>query len=232
MKKIYTYISLFILSIVQSQNISVTYGVELFDEKELFKSNQNLRNLFEEAIMNASTYRFQLDLNDTVSKFYQKKTISFNQNTASSIGYLSFFGYSGESYTDKDSIYTQSLLFGNKTYVKKLKKDNWVLTTETKIIENFKCYKATNIYEVNNGVKTFKHPVTAWYCPEIPINFGPNGYGNLPGLILELQVRNHVYGAKKISFDNKEKISFDKKNVTIIDEKELQEKIKKFQKSK
>uniref|UniRef100_UPI00404ACD98 GLPGLI family protein n=1 Tax=Flavobacterium sp. TaxID=239 RepID=UPI00404ACD98 len=29
--------------------------------------------------------------------------------------------------------------------------------------------------------------ITAWFCPKIPVPYGPNGYGELPGLILELK---------------------------------------------
>ncbi|SEP89801.1 GLPGLI family protein [Flavobacterium urocaniciphilum] len=229
MRKIYCLLFLTIFISVKSQNVIVTYGVELQDEKELFKNNQNLRNLFEEAKLNAPTFRFKLTINDSISNFTQIKSITFGQTSTSTLGYLSFFSYTGESFSDKDSIYSQSLLFGSKTFVKKPLKSNWVLTTETKTIENFKCYKATNIYEVTNGLKTFKHPVTAWYCPEIPLQFGPNGYGNLPGLILELQVRNHVYGAKSINLNSNETVTFDKEKLTIIDEKEFEEKIKKLQ---
>ena len=43
--------------------------------------------------------------------------------------------------------------------------------------------------------------MTAWYCPKIPYGFGPKGYGLLPGLILELQERNILFGAYQVTFD-------------------------------
>jgi len=59
----------------------------------------------------------------------------------------------------------------------------WELTTETKTIGNFKCYKAIMTAETSAG----SFPVTAWYTPEIPLALGPNNFvGNLPGLLLEL----------------------------------------------
>jgi GLPGLI family protein len=54
---------------------------------------------------------------------------------------------------------------------------------------------------VVNGSSVFEHPIIAWYCPKLPFSYGPIGYGNLPGLILQLQVRNVVYGVSKIDFD-------------------------------
>ena len=70
--------------------------------------------------------------------------------------------------------------------------------------------------------KVFNHPVIAWYCPKLPYAFGPNTYGNLPGLILELQVRNVVYGVKKIDLNSD--LTFDTAFLakkTIITEEEL-----------
>jgi GLPGLI family protein len=72
-----------------------------------------------------------------------------------------------------------------------------------KEIEGFLCYKATSTNIVINQKGTFRFPIIAWYCPKIPLSFGPNGYGNLPGLILELQVRNVMYGVKKIDLNLK-----------------------------
>jgi GLPGLI family protein len=91
------------------------------------------------------------------------------------------------------------------------------------LIDNYLCYKATNIFTVNNGEKIFNHPVIAWYCPKLPYPYGPIGYGNLPGLILELQVRNVVYGAKSIQINSN--LRFDSKSldkIKVLNEKELE----------
>jgi GLPGLI family protein len=50
-------------------------------------------------------------------------------------------------------------------------------------------------------VGVFKRNVVAWYCPKIPVSFGPKGYGDLPGLILELEEKNITFGAKKITLN-------------------------------
>ena len=72
--------------------------------------------------------------------------------------------------------------------------------TENKKIGNYSCYKAiTNKKTKNNN----SIPIIAWYCPELAYQFGPNGYGNLPGLIVELQIDNVIYGLKSINFDDK-----------------------------
>lgn len=89
----------------------------------------------------------------------------------------------------------------NQTYILEEKTEkNWILTTETKKIGSYNCYKATAEKTIKNKIIV---PITAWYCPEIAYQFGPNGFGNLPGLIVELQIDNVIYGLKSINFDDK-----------------------------
>lgn len=77
-------------------------------------------------------------------------------------------------------------------------KYDWSLLNETKIIDNYKCYKATTALYYNG--KTYNDlRITAWYTPEIPVSFGPIGYGGLPGLILELQNDLGTFYVKKIN---------------------------------
>ncbi len=65
---------------------------------------------------------------------------------------------------------------------------SWVLTTETKTINGYLCYKATTAYSyTNRSGTTTTLEVTAWYTPEIPLPMGPKNYAGLPGFIVELQ---------------------------------------------
>ncbi len=64
-----------------------------------------------------------------------------------------------------------------------------------------------------------KYDMTAWYCPEIPINIGPNQYNGFPGLIFELQTKSSTFIANFIDLDSKE--TFDEnelRKATLIDE--------------
>src|SRR5690606_34194452 len=54
---------------------------------------------------------------------------------------------------------------------------HWNITSETKKINEFMCYKATTTFRGN----TFE----AWFTPDIPINAGPWKWYGLPGLIVE-----------------------------------------------
>ena len=75
---------------------------------------------------------------------------------------------------------------------------DWELTGETKNIGIYTCYKAVyereeesieiNIIdgEVKEEKVTKKRTIVAWYTPDVPVSNGPNNYGGLPGLILEV----------------------------------------------
>lgn len=87
--------------------------------------------------------------------------------------------------------------------VKSIDDTKWTLTKESKKIQDYLCYKATAIATVKNEAGTFKRTIIAWYCPKIPISFGPKGYSGLPGLIMEFQDRNIIIGATKIEIKTK-----------------------------
>ena len=82
-------------------------------------------------------------------------------------------------------------------------KPHWKITTESKMVNTYKCYKATAIDSALN-YKTKKYiiqNITAWFSPEIPYNFGPMGWDGLPGLVLEAsKSEKNYFIAEKITF--------------------------------
>ena len=213
----------------QSKNIYVEYSLGIQNEPELFKTNTLLRSSFENAMRDSHKITFELIVTKSGSKFFDKKELETDNNLGANRFAMAFAGYHGIIYELKDKIVSQNAHLGVNIYTESDLKSNWMLTTETKLIDNYLCYKATNIYKVTNDTKTFLHPVTAWYCPQIPYRYGPNGYSNLPGLILELQVRNVVYGAKTIKLDSE--LDFDLKfldKIKILRDKEVDDAYEKF----
>lgn len=76
----------------------------------------------------------------------------------------------------------------------------WVLTQETKTINDYLCYKATSTLVTNNSAGTFYKPLIAWYAQKLPI---PYGYGGLPGLILQLTEGDFIFYVSKLILNPK-----------------------------
>ncbi len=94
---------------------------------------------------------------------------------------------------------------------------NWEITTESKTIDKYLCYKAIYKYDyVARDNKTKTRIITAWFAPSLPFSYGPKNYNGLPGLILELQDWDTTFLATKIDLsDEVLKIEFPKgKTVT------------------
>jgi GLPGLI family protein len=198
---------------------------------EGLKENGSFKRMYTEAVNNAKYLRFNLAFNGQNSVFSLNNGLVLGEenNTQSAI---IASGYKGTVYQSKESSYSEiEKGFGNYLLINE--PVEWVLTNETKEIEGFLCYKATAVKIIINSSGTFKHPIIAWFCPKIPLTFGPNGYGKLPGLILELQVRNVLYGIKKMDLNLAKDPELTKmKNYKIVTEKELEDIMeKKFRKN-
>ena len=100
----------------------------------------------------------------------------------------------------------------------------WQLTQETKTIAGYICYKATTIETRNNKEMN----IIAWYCPQIPVSFGPKEYNGLPGLVLEAQNNFRYFRATKLMLNPKNKVIIKKPTKGIrVSQKEFSKMSKK-----
>lgn len=135
----------------------------------------------------------------------------------------------GEQYKNvkTNSLIQNQEFYGKQFIVKdKLQPIEWIMTTESKQIGKYACFKATasiptsdlNWYnfswndssnnttnkEANEGEVNLTN-IVAWYTPQIPVSHGPLEYWGLPGLILEVNVGNTTLLCSKIIMNPKEK---------------------------
>lgn len=97
---------------------------------------------------------------------------------------------------------------------------NWEITNETKLIQGFKCYKATTTTEKidkGKGTTVILHPIV-WFTPELPSSFGPMGLDGLPGLVLEgtLDGIKYLY-ATKINLNTTDKVEKPNKGMEVTE---------------
>jgi GLPGLI family protein len=73
---------------------------------------------------------------------------------------------------------------------------NWKLTGESKQVLGYNCMSATTTDTLR------KREITAWFTDALTLSAGPQHFGQLPGLILEVDINNGeiVIAAKKVEF--------------------------------
>lgn len=120
--------------------------------------------------------------------------------------------------TINDSLYSKDKIFRNEFIIsEKASNLNWVLTSETKKIDNLLVKKAITKFRGRNYI--------AWYSEEYPLRFGPWKFNNLPGLILEIydETKRYRWAVSSIEKNNKkttldiEKLMLDTKKINLID---------------
>jgi GLPGLI family protein len=192
------FISLPSFSQIKGGEISYTVSLK-FDEG--FSKDKNLKDYYKKAQEGAKKLILTLKFNEKESIFYANDLMEDEE-----IEWAKSFTETDDIYyvqQNSDNKLLQTEIFQGKYVINYSEKRTWKLENESKLIDGYLCYKATSELVVKNNVGVFKYPIVAWYCPSIPLNFGPKGYSGLPGLILELQERNTLFGVQKINVAEK-----------------------------
>ncbi|QOD60269.1 GLPGLI family protein [Polaribacter haliotis] len=231
MKSILTILTMVVAFGLNAQNFqgkaiyktSVKSNFKIKDDKGVDeKLQEDLRKRMEK--MNQKTYILNFDKNVSTYKEDVKLDAPKPQVGGASLRVFSFGG-SGASdvyYKNlkKSSYLNQTEIQGKRFLIKdKLPKHEWELSSETKNIGTYTCYKATFSKEVESKNITIKDgesvedikkeiiTTTAWYTPQIPLSNGPANYQGLPGLILEINDGKKIIVCTEIILNPEEKIT-------------------------
>lgn len=195
-----------------SQNAVITYEAILSDNHRLFIQNNPIyRAAFEVSPDN----NYVLTIKNNKTLFELEKSLSFEDIKYKSAAILA--GYINPVYQDlEESKYYYSpsetpFFRKDDLLIKEPILNDWEIQNETKKIDRFLCYKAILEIQIFDVIKDDNYllkieesttTITAWFTPDIPINSGPLGYGNLPGLILELHSEDKVvFGVKSLDLN-------------------------------
>ena len=122
---------------------------------------------------------------------------------------VNFYNFTKGTSTEQREMFDKKFII-----LDSIKKLSWKLTGETKTILNHTCQQASSqrigvrtMVNMDNGKMERKEmadtsAIIAWFAPDIPVAAGPAEYqGQLPGLILEIDINNgkQTFKATEIS---------------------------------
>lgn len=89
---------------------------------------------------------------------------------------------------------SQTKFFGRTFLIEEpLEPQPWEISNVTRQVAGRNCTKAT--------LTADGHTATAWFCTEVPIPVGPQGYGGLPGLVVQLETDAATYTLVDLTTD-------------------------------
>ncbi|PKG52055.1 MULTISPECIES: GLPGLI family protein [Olleya] len=213
MKFFFSSILFFFFLILNAQNnIEVTY------KKSTTINFDNLNNDENASVENKAlkllkivqndmlTKEYKLVFNDSVSFFEETKILNSDNDNSELITKLSsslgetdgvFFASLKDKKTVRQTT-TYDKLYLIESHMDSLK---WDLHNVNKDIDGHKVYKATTLVTKVTRSGLIEEEVIAWYTLDVPIGFGPIGFNNLPGLILEVQIGKIILYADKIKYN-------------------------------
>lgn len=182
--------------------VRITYNIQTNQLTKEQQGNEIVRTIKELS----GEFRFFLEIQSSKSHFYLEDTGMSSEGDASRKHYhkLAQIQYvNGEEFWTDSNLNKMVTKINGQFIEYKLSSPAWKITSETKKIDKYDCYKAQYIHTYTSvSGKLINREITAWFAPELPYSFGPGKYFGLPGLILELDDgKGTVYLAGSISIN-------------------------------
>ena len=221
------FFSLLTIFSAHSQRASgeVVYKVVSAGIYDVKRDNDALGNkMLEGRLTSLAKQSFLLEFSASKSRFVRNNSLSINDDKQEQLYDKMATSYYSSSY---DYYLDNSIGIGMFKYsrdgslvTQHVKEKEWDISTESKKIGGYLCYKAVYIKKYigrDGNMKTL--PVTAWFAPSLPYNYGPKQYYGLPGLILELHELFGVFLATDIKIGGDKNIMIEfPKGKTITEE--------------
>ena len=196
-------------SFSQNKNSEATYRFYIQEEENTKASNamKQDKSAVEKV---AKKITLKLDFNDYKAMYYVDHGLINPKDDLNYTLALTYCNGEKPTYIDKNkgiSCYNnyEILMYKENEFLITDSIPKWKLSTETKKINNYTCYKATYEKEYQFYSDIVLKTITAWYCPEFPYPYGPKGFGGLPGLIFEVQDDKTVIGIESIVLNTNSK---------------------------
>jgi GLPGLI family protein len=148
----------------------------------------------------AKKQRYQLLFNEEITSFSLEDSMTdeghsefYNALAKTYISYVDF-------YFDYKNQKELEYLSDGTLLEQKIPKLNWQITSESKTIDQYECYKATYSFNYfsSRDKKNQTRTIIGWFAPSLPFAYGPKNFHGLPGLILELTENTITFLASKI----------------------------------
>lgn len=198
MKKLFLLILLSSFFGFSQEKMELIYKVKS-SESMFDPTDENSKSIKEyilkmEAQLDDLNYSLRLKGNESLWFLHNKESYSMAHMGKALGGDHSYF------FDDLSKNYIEQRLFLDNYFIvnKKQKDFKWELFKETKEILGYTCYKAVSkeVKLINGKEKTFN--TIAWYAPALKYQVGPQDFGGLDGLILELVDKKRKYYCTEI----------------------------------
>lgn len=188
-------------------NYKVIYDITIQEKRsdkneDKSEMDKEMDLLTKKMLNTANNMQFALIFNNKKSLFHivDKLSVDNREEAKYSIPILNGISAAFPIYIDLASqSFFKKIELGGANHLIRTPLDmiHWDITDDVKTMDNYILKKAKSIHTQENGTKL---EITAWFCPEIAVPFGPAVYNGLPGLIMDLEVKEVLSEYKKLGF--------------------------------
>jgi len=187
-------------AIAQNTSGKIIYSELINTKPDMKKAEEQGWAQWAEMVPESMTFKKQLVFNEKASMYVNiKEEEDPNEKNMVKRMARRYSNANNQTYISSETnAFVEQQDFMGKTFLIKgePKKIIWKMTGEMKIIMSYPCLKAT--YE--DSTETLE----AWFTTEIPVSIGPEKYGQLPGMILELTSKKNKKTLTAINIEFKE----------------------------